>query len=548
MTDEEKTSMLPNVACDDVQLVTEADMAATLGVTAMSLNHDSYRQTGGQCPVSTEEGSAGPSSGEAGRAPGSETGASSETAAGTGFSRGDTWGLTGFADDPFWNYQEQLAAHRIALDVAGSEMSNTDPAKRQNCKGESGEEVERGGIDTLHITVYGTHEEWWERVEEQLREAKSRAAENREEAFTVRLGDDIFRVMPDGTGKAWNAFAYVLKIQGMTFKLSGKETGDKSDLRACAAIEIPSEVFLMWGDYTAVKMAYAYLRALGISPVDDIPSRVDLCVDLPGRSMQEVKALIDGKQVVTRTRKLFEIKGGKGFSKLQTVYFGSNSAPIRLRIYDKALEAKKGSLKRGLLQAFRWNGEVKTAVRVEFQLRRDALRDQGINTIQQLFDSLGTLTAYLTEEWFRFADQAVDDHRNYSRAGVASFWDEVQEFFASWTFGRWDKPRATRRAVVDPERHWKQAIGHAGRAAAEESYFNGTQAEIEERMTREVSLLMSDPVEFTKYFGEKVLTSMEAFLERGNRRGGMVESIRAAVADLRMYRPGFMAKTAGLTG
>jgi hypothetical protein len=146
-------------------------------------------------------------------------------------------------------------------------------------------------------------------------------------------------------------------------------------------------------------------------------SRLDLCADfrLPGGITLDTLRQLK----VSRSRDLrLEIGGDT----METAYVGARKAPIVLRIYDKGKEVKAKGIK--LWFGELWNTEDLTDIwRVEFQLRRPALKQFGINSLDDLLTRAGGLWEYLTWEWVSFR---LPDNDRQNRREVHPWWQEVQ--------------------------------------------------------------------------------------------------------------------------
>jgi hypothetical protein len=135
-----------------------------------------------------------------------------------------------------------------------------------------------------------------------------------------------------------------------------------------------------------------------------------------------------------------------------------------IRIYDKLAETIKcaNALKRFAMMERRWGGIMPgEAVRVEFEIRRQALKDRGIDSVNDYCTKRPDLVYYLADEWFRFTADIVDrENKNQSRAKVLPLWKEVQAAFQSWA----GCPQGCSLAPLDLERVdvrqlFKQALG-----------------------------------------------------------------------------------------
>ncbi|MCR8963938.1 replication initiation factor [Brevibacillus halotolerans] len=151
-------------------------------------------------------------------------------------------------------------------------------------------------------------------------------------------------------------------------------------------------------------------------------SRSDICVDLDEASFKQC----DSKGVVKRARRQIEhfvngeYKEGRKFSGFTI----GGGGPILARIYNKSLEVKK-SQKLWFQDIWRENGwnESKEVWRVEFQIRREALKEFSIHSANELFDNEDQLWAYLTEEWLTIKQPTKD---NVSRWKIKRKWKLVQ--------------------------------------------------------------------------------------------------------------------------
>ncbi len=152
-------------------------------------------------------------------------------------------------------------------------------------------------------------------------------------------------------------------------------------------------------------------------------SRVDICAD----SDSVVFKQIDTKGVITRARKKEdcfvsgEHTNGRRFSGFRVGIGG----PLLARIYNKTMEIQKSG-KDWFKQIWRehgWNEE-KDVWRVEFQLRREVLKEFSINTIEDLLEKEEGLWAYLTHEWFTIRQPSRD---NVSRWKIKRKWNVIQK-------------------------------------------------------------------------------------------------------------------------
>lgn len=107
---------------------------------------------------------------------------------------------------------------------------------------------------------------------------------------------------------------------------------------------------------------------------------------------------------------------------LETFYVGEKNSPIQLRLYNKSVKIKQdGSAERWLLIWF--TDDPENVWRIEFQIRRQVLKQYAINTIYDLLNQKADLWKYMTSEWFSLR---CLDNENQSRRTIHEFWVKVQ--------------------------------------------------------------------------------------------------------------------------
>lgn len=185
---------------------------------------------------------------------------------------------------------------------------------------------------------------------------------------------------------------------------------------------------LRYGALDTLKFARSVLMSLGCEIDEDKLSRVDLCLDLPGVAPDIfVRAAREGRYI-SQARIYREIE-----SSSHTVILGKD--PLSLSIYNRLAVVKRKPNSPELLHLMkhrRWGGTVpKHATRVEFRLRRDALKRFGIDSPDDYFQRRGDLVRHLCQKAFRFTDRRVD-RNNTTRAKVLPLWLDIANGFASW--------------------------------------------------------------------------------------------------------------------
>lgn len=166
-----------------------------------------------------------------------------------------------------------------------------------------------------------------------------------------------------------------------------------------------------------------WFKSMSDSHIRNQVSRVDICVDTDSVTFKQ----IDTKGVITRARKKEdcfvsgEYTNGRRFSGFRIGIGG----PLLARIYNKSLEIQKSG-KVWFKQIWLEKGwkEDKEVWRVEFQLRREVLKEFSINSIEDLLEKESGLWAYLTHEWLTIRQPSQD---NVSRWKLKRKWRIIQQ-------------------------------------------------------------------------------------------------------------------------
>ncbi len=182
--------------------------------------------------------------------------------------------------------------------------------------------------------------------------------------------------------------------------------------------------------------------------IKDTVSEVHLCCDVVGQDIEELP-IDNGRYWITRATKfsayfdrdnlegvqlmqdqgtLVEPEDKREFPHTEGVQVGKGD--ILLRIYDKVLELKKNKSKQGLFAAL-WNQsefDNTPITRIEFQLRRQVLKQMSINSLADLETKKCGLWSYCSKEWARLSLFDIDRrNRHQDRAVIHPFWEYVQE-------------------------------------------------------------------------------------------------------------------------
>ncbi len=185
---------------------------------------------------------------------------------------------------------------------------------------------------------------------------------------------------------------------------------------------------LRYGAQNSLLFARSVLESLGCVIEAEKLSRVDLCLDLPGINPDVFVTAARERRYIMQSRTYREIE-----STSKTVILGKD--PLSVSIYDRLAVVKRKPYHRELMDLMmhrRWNGIIPShATRIEFRLRRDALKRFGIDKPYDYFKIRGDLVHHLCHKSFRFTEQTVD-RRNTTRATILPLWHDVANGFAHW--------------------------------------------------------------------------------------------------------------------
>jgi len=317
--------------------------------------------------------------------------------------------------------------------------------------GESGR-VLASGIDslTLAVELQWADDQAFRRLAELKEEAKKQVED---EPITVAVGEGTaaarFVVKPHGS----NGYEWLLVGKEMAIKLG---SWLEAKQRPSAMVDLRAELLWTHGPDAAVERVRQVLGAMGAKVERMKPSRLDLCVDvlLPGATWT---AQLD-QHFVTRARGTdTHRKNGdlSGFS------IGKGAASAR--IYDKAREIREKSHKDWMFDVWKLPAvpEGHRVVRVEFQLRRDMLREGKLQTWEDVRERLPRAWAYCCRRWLRLV---VNPKVHHTQQEPLPWWLLVEEGFAG---AQQAEPLIREKAInTDRRRLAAQSIGTLSSIAA----------------------------------------------------------------------------------
>jgi hypothetical protein len=337
--------------------------------------------------------------------------------------------VTGFDPEPTAGCTAARASAHRAPDAAGVQSSNTPPSSSKLDEIDSWVAAE----DWLEVCLYIN---WtgWDKLNKRLKIAKEDAAvEGAPPGFCdIRFMGGTATVDPGGArlgGKKGPYFAYKLQFDEITILIAERERAHKTF--PSAVVRINGEACLYPGADECYQKALMMFRELGGTIIRNRLSRVDICLDMPDVEIEPFdRAFLEGRYICRAVSK--SRHSGTGV----TVSVGKS--PLMCRIYDKKaeVELKANPLKNLCMRVYRWGGcrqMPDAATRVEFELRRDALKERGIDSIEDYYAKRADLVAYLTYGWLRFTANKVDrENKNQSKARTLPLWNRVRKAFKAW--------------------------------------------------------------------------------------------------------------------
>ena len=270
------------------------------------------------------------------------------------------------------------------------------------------------GIDSLDLGLYVEWRSDWKRRLDVMDKMKQKSREKGDQVINLPSGRKcIFK--PGGKGEN-----YRFHLQFEEYNLYiGKAAQPKSSPNVY--LSITAKTLWLDGIDKALSWIAEDLKIIGGGSIKFVKvSRVDVCSDflIPGGLSYEF----------IRTHKITHNKKERiflGHDQLQTCYIGDTKSPTELRIYNKGLEVTQEGTKLWFLDL--WKRETPDDIwRIEYQLRRDALKKSGINSIDDLRKKQTALWSDLTTKFFSLR---MPDNEKAERRTIHPFWHAVQQSF-----------------------------------------------------------------------------------------------------------------------
>ncbi|MBQ9128255.1 MAG: hypothetical protein IJY15_10920, partial [Thermoguttaceae bacterium] len=229
-------------------------------------------------------------------------------------------------------------------------------------------------------------------LEPRLAALKEQATKCEGEAVaTIDLAGVKFVVGPRGSGGKGVSYNYILKGSGVTLLVHKTPTAKIQPVRVHFGFSaLHGRRF-----FAVVERVEKLLADIGFEIERSVISRVDLQVTMTVDPQILFAAIRNGQSVASARGRKWEEKGGR----VETFTAGSNT---QICIYDKLQELldKQDAEKTAAVSSMFPNGYFHLT-RVEYRLRRKALKMMEIHSLQDLKEKEADLIDDLTTRWFR---------------------------------------------------------------------------------------------------------------------------------------------------
>lgn len=252
-------------------------------------------------------------------------------------------------------------------------------------------------------------------LEKKKTEAKLAGTNNTSAKVTIQIGSYTFEVLPNGS----LGHAYILHNSEYEIKFSQFRSAKKEFFPI--SLRIKSEYLWAVGYENAWNTLKNFIeKDIGTISEQQV-SRVDLCCHTDNLVLTTSDDLSFKGKFSSH-----EIKNFK--RQVSGMNFGSrNTGRIYCRIYNKTLEVIQ---KRHKMWFFKiWeeaNLSVNNIWNIEFEVKRDFLREKGINSVEDLFLSLKTIWEFCTCNWLVKTNL---DRTRIERSSIDKKWIDIQHAF-----------------------------------------------------------------------------------------------------------------------
>ncbi len=358
-------------------------------------------------------------------------------------------------------------------------------------------QVVLSGVDTLHMS---TDRAILVHSATQLAERKEDAARDSQARIIWEAGGQRLQVHPYGTRRG----PFLLESEWFAVSVNPRATPPFPT----AQVELRAQALWSLGYARAAEVAAEIIADLTdgiVAPLD--VSRLDVTVDFQGWVPEQA----DLARVTTKARTNATYRRNAGFTGFM---FGGGSA-IAARLYDKRLEAQlSGKLYFDRLWAMQRGYDAQAPVwRLEFQLRREALRDfEDSNQVNcsrwaDCLPRIGTLWRYLSGRWLTFREARTAQTRQTLTPEWAALVSQPQFIADQRATGLYRTGLKRKHG----DRTMPALCGYLARGIAESAFIDGRMA-LQNHPEDELIFLVREALEFSRSRGLDIGQRAQNFL------------------------------------
>lgn len=276
---------------------------------------------------------------------------------------------------------------------SGAPPSNTAPPN-SNAALPDGFRLLRLAVDSLYLSFPG---ELFHSVQDQLNKLKAQAQSEHLEVQALAqypVGAHVFEVKDKGA----RLYPYVLDDNAYRIQLSKR--GKRLPM---AYVKVSAQLLAYKGPQEALEELQGLLSVLGEQSGSNVVSRIDLAADFLSPCVMDSW---NRSAWVTRASRIDQHSANQQF----TGWSIGMGGVIGARLYDKTKEIEFSGKQwaKDLWRPSGWQ-EGQEVWRLEFEFKRDFLKERGLSSLESVLDNLNGLWSYATTEWLRLTVPSDSD-------------------------------------------------------------------------------------------------------------------------------------------
>lgn len=271
------------------------------------------------------------------------------------------------------------------------------------------------GIDTIEFGInIDNYDEIFNNFLVELSKLKQEAQISHTEKI-INLGAINFVVMPKGQG----FYSYKLQCEDFHICFMSRKVKNNSPIY----IRLISRFLWQYNYQKALELFNKWFEYTFNIPISTTKiSRLDICCDIDEFSFKPK----DSNKFITRAKKkeIINVDSENYEGKIFSGFTIAKGSPLMCRIYNKTLEIKKSNKVwfKDIWEQFNWSG--KDVWRIEFQARREILKEFNIEDIKDIDNKIEGLWSYYTCNWLTMRISKKD--QNASRWDIDNKWLKIQ--------------------------------------------------------------------------------------------------------------------------